>query len=769
MFVAQATGGGFVDAGASAAAVVGETFELRGHVEGFASAPTTAWSGPAACAIEDASALRTNVTCSAGGMHDFTLGAGTASDVVRAHVTEVTTTSHVRVSVFMPAGALGVAPLGNTVREFQVPEGTKRLRAHVTWAEDGVSDLDLELSHGSTVASGQSASLREEIVVVDDPAPGEWTVSVFAFAAANVAYRLVVESERPAPVAVPALAVPTWVGAPGSVARLAASPSGGTPPYAIAWETDASSRRFDDGLGDTFDVSFTSATRVLAKVTDALGFETVAEAKLLAPADIARPFTVVAVIDSGFSAYHEDFLGAKHPWNVDADPANDFDFAIDPVHYVAGHPGATPLALTLPTHGDEDVDALRLADGAVWSTMLTSTASEPHVYWIPGTKVVGALRFGGSTFQSTNGAHGTASASVAAGNVHGSCPECLFVLVAGGNDESLRWVASQRWIDVVTNSYGAGGPVQGATLGLTRDNMYLDSPVDATRAASEDGQVIVFSAGNGFVNAFDVPMFTYWSSQKGPDWMVTVGAVAPDSEQTVLGAGKPVDISSIGAEYPASGGSTANGRGTHGGTSNAAPVVAGYFAKTLQSAREMLEDRSGGHEGGVVATGAPRACGAAWSACPLADGVLTRIELEDTVYGNVLPSPQNLTGAVFNPPFGFIPNANVPTTQFAYYYQGHGTLTGRLRGDGEYEQEWRRMSDALAGDVAPFARPEGEREWFVVDSKCRQRFWGGWTGGDYVGGDVALDVSRDPVAAAFDAWCSALPEEFGLRLRDATP
>mgnify|MGYP000474588818 CR=1 FL=1 len=47
----------------------------------------------------------------------------------------------------------------------------------------------------------------------------------------------------------------------------------------------------------------------------------------------------------------------------------------------------------------------------------------------------------------------------------------------------------------------------------------------ATRAAAERGQTILFAAGNGVGNAFDVPVSTYGSDQTGPDWKSAVGAI----------------------------------------------------------------------------------------------------------------------------------------------------------------------------------------------------------------------------------------------------
>src|SRR3712207_7064673 len=46
------------------------------------------------------------------------------------------------------------------------------------------------------------------------------------------------------------------------------------------------------------------------------------------------------------------------------------------------------------------------------------------------------------------------------------------------------------------------------------------SDIERQRAASERGQTIVFSAGNGIENAFQVANPTSYSSQKGPDWIV---------------------------------------------------------------------------------------------------------------------------------------------------------------------------------------------------------------------------------------------------------
>lgn len=754
-----AAAGPAVDAGASVRAPVGEPFTLSAHAEGFDGPIAFSWTTDDGCALQDPSLAVVVATCAEPGTHAFLVSAAdalaSATDEVRVVVTLEETVELLRTSGHTTLGlpdehdtVTGPADRASMRYTFTVPEGLVSLTAVLDWTSAGAlttdqTDFDLQLRRGG-VQYDATGTARPARVHVDAPPRAFWQAVVMPRVAHEADWTLEVTALRLAGDASLPLAQAAGASAvPGETVTLSATAAGGTPPYAFAWETTPGSRRFDDGAGETLDVAFTGPTTVAVKATDAAGFESVAYARLTDASDLApRPLTVVAVIDNGFSPYHYDFLGSQHPWNRDDDPANDLDFGVDPARYLPGHPGGTRLDLTLPTAPDEDVDVLRKeVDAATWAAFPDSDLSTGvDLVWFPGTKVVGALRFG-SAFENTNAAHGTASASVAAGNLHGTCPECLFVLITGDSNQALQWVAQQPWIDVVSNSYGhsvVGGPV--------RDNVYLNAPVAATRQASEDGQVVVFSAGNGLLNAFDVPMFTYWSSEKGPDWIVTVGAASPTSRSTYSGAGKPVDVTSIGSAYPASGGATANGTGTHSGTSNAAPVTAGTFAKLLQRSRELLGDGTPGHAGGVVASGTPVACGEAEPECVLGDGVLTRRELQDTIFHNVLPSPLRVSvGTVW------------PTTQFAYYYQGHGLIHGRIDGPAAYEQEAQRFVDAAVGDVASHARPAGEKNWFTVDSKCRQRLWGSWSGGYYDGTEPTWVPNQDGIAMAFWAWCSALP------------
>jgi hypothetical protein len=513
------------------------------------------------------------------------------------------------------------------------------------------------------------------------------------------------------------------------------------------------------------------------------------------PAQPKRPAhrapTVIAVLEMiddvhGFSPYHYDFRGSQHPWNVDTTRTDDdIDFGANPATYVNGYPeAATPLQLTLPD--DPNASATALGDGdftSVWSTMeVTNFADAPNLYWLPGTKVIGAIQFRGTKglIRGLNEEHPTKVASVSGGNVHGTCPECLLVFVGfsgmDGAIEALEWAGQQPWIDVVTNSYQA-------SYGKT-DGLYIGGPEPAiTKAAVKAGQTILWGSGNGFdgENAA-VPNEAYASSEKGPDWGITVGGVSTLDDQWERGSGRPVDIASYSANYPSAGSTSVTGKSQFNGTSNATPVVAGTFAKVIQLSRDLFGDKKGGHKAGVVAKGDPLACTEPNAPCPLADGRFTRAELDALVFANVLPSPTREwpeAAAPGPPPPGATTTAGTvaplgPTVPAgpvsdnrpaktnpsvaSYMGQGHGIVHGQLD-PRQFVAEQRRFSDALRGAVTPYARPPGERTWMTVDSKCRQRLWGGWKQGYFKGTDPVFDPTVDQPALAFDAWCSAMPPD----------
>lgn len=333
------------------------------------------------------------------------------------------------------------------------------------------------------------------------------------------------------------------------------------------------------------------------------------------------PTVVIAVVDTGINPYHGEFGNDTYP--------GDLNLSEHPSRYIEGYPTqASALNLSL-----EATDHATAVSQDNWSQV-----RQGQLYWIPGTKIIGAYDGGGGLDSGHNvldeDGHGTASASVAVGNTVGACDRCLLVSVEGL--AGLEWAMAQPWIDLVSNSWGnrgnAGVPTAG-TGGVDAFGLLGTKSTDHTRAAVERGQTVLFAAGNGMAGAFATPQPTYTSPYTGPDWVMTVGATykfggqencgCSGDEGIVLASGKPVDVSSYGVgDIPAAPHDAMDGDDQHSGTSAATPIVAGSMGQTLLAARQALDDATGGTRDGIVAQGPATGSGL------LDDGQLTREELE---------------------------------------------------------------------------------------------------------------------------------------------
>jgi hypothetical protein len=485
--------------------------------------------------------------------------------------------------------------------------------------------------------------------------------------------------------------------------------------------------------------------------------------------------TVIAVIDSGLTPYHWDFLASKMPQARTRDRSDDLPLDAAPHTWLPGFPSPrtftsyTRLGLTLEQK-DETASpaALDAADSAKWASVRSSTRESVNYYWFPGTKIIGGITFGPTDvsrnnpaaalsgegrIHDTTGAHGTGTTSVSVGNIHGTCPECLLVFIQyadqGAAEAAIDWAMRQPWIDAISNSYGFSATYAG------RDRIYNGSNVALQREASQRGQSIFFSAGNGMENAFTAPNNTLLSSQEGPDWVVTVTATDPNGG-TYTGTGKPADVAGIGSSYPSAYGATTvggRGRSGFGGTSNATPTIAGTYARALYLARRAMPGASRVQQRGLIARGSYR-CGRARPGCELAGG-LTATELRFRLLQSAVSTGKGFTDG----PTGMAP----PGPQAAdsrWAAEGHGTYVARLRGDGAWQAEFARLWGPLTGAAQPPARPKGEREWFLVDSWCRQHIWGEWTGGYYKGGGTPLpaDDPSQPTRTSFRHSCEGLQQ-----------
>lgn len=458
--------------------------------------------------------------------------------------------------------------------------------------------------------------------------------------------------------------------------------------------------------------------------------------------------TVVAVIDSGFSPYHQDFLAATAPPEVRRLPLNR-----SPDTWLPGFPRRSafaelaPLRLTLDGSDGTSMKELYERDAAQWATVRSSGTAGINYRWIPGTKVIGALTFGpeatdkvvdrtvfsrsGNIYGSGGAEHGMGTTSVAVGNVHGACPSCLLVFLQyttqASAERALAWAHRQPWIDAVSNSYGFSTGV------LVRDRVYNGTDVPTERAAAERGQTTFFSAGNGLENAFTVPNSTLTSSQEGPDWVVTVGAISPRG-QDFPGTGKPADVAGIGVDYPSAFGSTTVSNGKNfSGTSNATPQVAGTYAAALSRIRRSLPGASRRQTGGQVA------------------GSLTAVALRRAL----LLGAQPTTGGFTDGPTRTASAPAPADSRFAA--EGYGAYRGVLNRDGGVAAEVARVAGIATGARRPATRPPGERDWFVVDSWCRQHLWGAWSGGAWRTGQPVPDPDPAfPLRSLITAGCPLL-------------
>lgn len=454
--------------------------------------------------------------------------------------------------------------------------------------------------------------------------------------------------------------------------------------------------------------------------------------------------TVVAVLDGGFNPYHWDFLAQHMPQHQDEDAGNDLPLWDDPAAWLPGHPGADaftshaalPLTLT-PDDPDASPADLRDADASAWEGVeASSPTGDIHMRWIPGTKVVGFVDFNGNGGFATS-SHGVGTTGVSVGNLHGTCPSCVFVFVNGYSDEAVSWVAQQAWIDVQTNSWGYST--------VATEKVYTDCDLAAQRAGVERGQQIFFSGGNGMVNAFDAPVPTLYSCQKASDWIVTVGANTP-AGATYTGSGKPVDVANVGSSYPSQGGSTVTGDSTFSGTSNAAPTTAGLFAQALHDIRSGLEGPSRVQHNGTVAAG-PAGCGESQPECFLDDGQLTVHELREALYEAAAFQGHSVATA------SALATVPATTEEWARMGEGAGSFFGHV---GDPQAEVQRIVDVATGE-APYGADPDRIAFAKAVSYCTQQVWGTWDHGAWQGGTL----ENDPTWPMRTWLQTACPETIG--------
>ncbi|GAA4891534.1 S8 family serine peptidase [Streptomyces coeruleoprunus] len=612
------------DAGDSSFVTTGEKAVLLGAAHGGTAPYTWTWtSAHGRLTDADAASAAFDTTGLAPGTYEVRLTVTDAAGARTGDTVEVAVgeeTSAALLDETRTDATPGLFPTGQGVEfPFEVPPGVRSLDVTLSW-KTPEQDYDLRVTDpsGAVVARSESSGQPERTSVAA-PAPGTWKVVAVKWATvadevtARVVARTGTADPRPSVAAGGPYAFET-----GAAQRLGGRVTGGTAPVATAWDLDADGH-FDDGTGTDIGAALPEGRHLVTlKATDAAGLERrETTSVLVGPADrldAAPPVTVIGIADTGINPYHLEFSARAYP-----DPdvlALTRNFTRHPSEYIPGYPASTPAIPVTLGKG-----YLPAEDKEVWTSARVPGGT---LHWIPGTKIIGAYSasLDGADPVLDNHGHGTGSASVSAGNRYGYCPTCLLVVVEG-LDETVA--TSFPWVDITSHSFGYVG---GAPVGP------VVSGEEVTKEAAERGQTVLFAAGNGVGNAFDVPVSTWHSDQTGPDWNITVGALRRDDQRAVVGDGMPVHLSSWGiGSLPSACHTGVHCQDQFSGTSAATPYTAGVFGTTLQRVRDAVGDERAGQKGGqVVAEGA-----AVPESAYLHDGRLTRAELREAVLKNAFP------------------------------------------------------------------------------------------------------------------------------------
>ena len=328
---------------------------------------------------------------------------------------------------------------------------------------------------------------------------------------------------------------------------------------------------------------------------------TVATAEVPVPLS-QRPFTVVAVVDTGINPYHMDFRAPE----LNQHPSS----------YITGFPrSAQALNLSL--------GAASYSEGVARDEKKWDAVNPTKLYWVPGTNIVGAF---GNTAPSQNfldqDGHGTATASLAGGRVYGPDTDDVLIVVVGGLVNNLEWAARQPWIDVITNSYVGCCPPH-------------PQHADAVRTAVESGKLVCFATGN-----FVAPVWA--AGTQGPSWILSVGAASQTTRGEHAYTSFPTDVLGLSGVEAAGHRQIEGGPAYNYGTSMGAPNVCGQAARVISETRRALGDHREGTADGL-------ASGRKLKGDYLDDGCLHRAELEDALQATAVPAETSAPNPLGDP------------------------------------------------------------------------------------------------------------------------
>lgn len=353
-----------------------------------------------------------------------------------------------------------------------------------------------------------------------------------------------------------------------------------------------------------------------------------------------RPQTVVALIDTGMNPYHQEF---RRPALVD-----------NPSTYISGLPASQLVEVDLcfydpatktvaQSRCPASADAAAGNDAAKWAPFDVSpagarAAGAGEIAWFPGTNVmlVSFGHVGDQNYPGMDGArgagdeHGTWTTSNVGGLTTGTCPECIVVLIEGDTvaaiEDAYWWASNQPWIDVISSSVSIGLIGVGANPAD-----FFDATSAATKNAVANGKLVFESSGNGIANAGVAPTSTYLGANANP-WTIAVGCSAEHTGQQCFYSDYPNPITASGIDRIGASVDTYIGTAGVGGTSFSAPSSAGVAARTIYALRSAMNDVAEGPSGAQKTLVRVGPGASAPSAGPLANGALTRLEVEEAIF-----------------------------------------------------------------------------------------------------------------------------------------
>jgi len=270
---------------------------------------------------------------------------------------------------------------------------------------------------------------------------------------------------------------------------------------------------------------------------------------------LQKSHVVVALLDTGINPYHEIFRREK----------------MECPSYFIQSPSIVTLNLTFGRDYEKNVQS----DDEIWKNVKPNT-----LYWFSETNII-AISFGkfsesGEYILDQQG-HGTGTSSIIAQEN----PDTIILMIqtnAENLTEALSWAVNQSWIDIISSQFFYKHSITGSYA------EWKKYPEIARRGV-ENGKIIINSAGNR--------KFPPWySNVAGPPWIINVGGAENYSHGIDLHSACCADYVSSFTRFTADYKNT-----THywigGGTSLAAPSVAGVFSSILLKLR-MEYNYSGG-------------------------------------------------------------------------------------------------------------------------------------------------------------------------------